>query len=544
MSYLYTIILPIFVFLLHQTTTESSNSIVISTSTNARIFHNQSLGLQVSPSLQHQCASDGKKYTNHPNGRKNQMYYTPNRKPQEESIDDAINQDLQSCIVLALGAHSAQPHYDYGPAGSLNGLMSVWDSWLDNFFSEVSNTTSLVMLLDERDFKNQNITTSKSAYIDLILHNNMGLLPASCVSIDSHSTTRELRNKNAHKHQFHHANCKPSVSSELKSDTNQNHYLNLDQGYFVYYYDYASMSENTNLAQSATERKLRPLMVFVSLHAFPRPEWAKDQDEEYLFVHWRPRRLNRRYPTNYGYVKMTNWYAYHMQNLQILDYFDYGIKLDNDVSFVNSFPLPNLPLVMAQQGAKMLITTRDWYNDDPRICQGIRQCLQNYLHDENKICHMAYHKDKDLAGLATHQAAIDGSELIPGGINYTVFWENNMNVTFRSHFVAFWLGIYTSPQVKYFAQYWNDWDPRGMWDYRWGDQQYWPRPLALFGNGNLTQEILHYEDFNSDNEKYVVHKMWPRQWTVSSTNYFSYQGSNRSLRDQLYTIAAKKFIKK
>lgn len=492
----------------------------------------------MSSSNNHQCFPDASKYTVHPSGNKNQMYFTPNRQLQEDSIADAKNQDLQACIILALGAHSAQPHYDYGPAGSLNGLMSVWDSWLDNFFSEVANTTSLVMLLDERDFKNQNITASKATYVDMILRGNMGMQPASCVSLEPrtpHGASHTLRQKGAHKHQFHHTHC---VTPRGSPESN---FLDLDQGYYVYYYDYASMSENATLAHRAAHD--RPLTVFVSLHAFPRPEWAMDQDEEHLFIHWRPRRLNRRYPTNYGYVKMTNWYAYHMLNLQILDFFDYGIKLDNDVSFATTFPLTNIPLLMAEQRAKMLITTREWYNDDPRICQGIRQCLQHYLHDENRVCRMAYHKGKDLSVLATEQAGADGAELIPGGINYTVFWENNMNVTFRSHFVVFWLGLYTAPQVKHFAKYWNDWDPRGMWDYRWGDQQYWPRPLALFGNGNLSQEILHYEDFNSDNEKYVVHKMWPRQWTVSSTNYFSYQGSNRTARDQLYAIAAKKFIK-
>jgi hypothetical protein len=33
---------------------------------------------------------------------------------------------------------------------------------------------------------------------------------------------------------------------------------------------------------------------------------------------WKPFRLNRRYPTNYGYVKMTNWYAYHMLDLKVI----------------------------------------------------------------------------------------------------------------------------------------------------------------------------------------------------------------------------------
>jgi hypothetical protein len=40
---------------------------------------------------------------------------------------------------------------------------------------------------------------------------------------------------------------------------------------------------------------------------------------------------------------MTNWYSYHMLQLRILEFFDYGDKLDNDVSFVAPFPEHNFP---------------------------------------------------------------------------------------------------------------------------------------------------------------------------------------------------------
>ena len=45
---------------------------------------------------------------------------------------------------------------------------------------------------------------------------------------------------------------------------------------------------------------------------------------------------------------------------------------------------------------------------------------------------------------------------------------------------------------------------------RWGDQQWWPRPISMFGEGNLNKEIDHYDEINTDNEKYLVHKLWPR----------------------------------
>ena len=42
--------------------------------------------------------------------------------------------------------------------------------------------------------------------------------------------------------------------------------------------------------------------------------------------------------------------------------------------------------------------------------------------------------------------------------------------------------------------------------------------------------------------KYVVHKLWPRQGTVKTTQYFNVSGSTRRDRDAKYAEASKKFI--
>ncbi len=82
-----------------------------------------------------------------------------------------------------------------------------------------------------------------------------------------------------------------------------------------------------------------------------------------------------------------------------------------------------------------------------------------------------------------------------------------------------------------------------MWDYRWGDQQWWPRPIAMYGTGDLDRDIDRYDLINTDNGKFVVHKLWPRQGTVLKTQYFNVTGSTRKYRDMLYKEAAKKFIR-
>jgi len=244
--------------------------------------------------------------------------------------------------------------------------------------------------------------------------------------------------------------------------------------------------------------------------------------------------------------------------LQLLDYFDYAGKLDNDVSFVSAFPEYNLPRRLARGQHWMLTSAAGWYHDDPRISQGVELCIYKYLEQESQYCSNVLQQlisaNKNVTN--RYMKALDRQtilkqdvtkkpyliELTPRGENDTTFFESNFNTTFRAHFLVYWLGLYTSPEVKHFAKYWNDFHPYGMWDFRWGDQQWWPRPIAVYGNGYLTQEICHYDEINTDNGKYVVHKEWPRWGTIPKVNYFSFNGTTKKQRQEMYTEAAKKFL--
>ncbi len=94
-----------------------------------RIFPNVSLGLENSDQDSHQCLSSGS-LRDSQNSIKHSLTYTPNRRKQHLTFEDANDQRLQLGIVLVVGGHS-DAHYDYGPAGSINGLMAVWDSWVE-----------------------------------------------------------------------------------------------------------------------------------------------------------------------------------------------------------------------------------------------------------------------------------------------------------------------------------------------------------------------------------------------------------------------------
>lgn len=37
--------------------------------------------------------------------------------------------------------------------------------------------------------------------------------------------------------------------------------------------------------------------------------------------------------------------------------------------------------------------------------------------------------------------------LTPRGMRDMHFWESTLNVTIRAHFLAYWLGLYTAPEV-------------------------------------------------------------------------------------------------
>jgi hypothetical protein len=494
----------------------------------SRIFPNVSFGLRFKADQQ-QCKWNG-----------TIMSYTPNRRVQKDTMHDAELERLQLGVILAVGGHSDQ-HYDYGPAGSINGLMAVWDSWLENFFTYSSNTASLVLLFDERDFLKQNYTRSKQTYLYNIVVRNMGATPVDCVhmrhrhdaTLDSVYKHHEIhvRTANAAAAGIVRGKATGSAANALKvpslHHTGCTNELPLDQGYRVYYIDVAR-NHPTNINQ-------KPLIIFAAVHRFPVPEWVKPEEEEKLFKTWKPWRLPGRFPTNYAYVKMTNWYSYHMLNLQVIDLFDYGGKLDNDVSFVAPFPEPNLPKRLVTKNVQMMATQNGWYYDDSRVAQGVLQCLNSWIAERSKECN-------DVLTRAGSGTSNNNGQLQPQGRTDPTFWEANQNATFRAHFLTFWFGLYDSPETHSLAQYWNDWHPRGMWDYRWGDQQWWPRPIAMFGTGDVSREIDHYDTINTDNEKYLVHKLWPRYGTISKGLYFNVSGSTKLDRDRIYNITSKPFI--
>ena len=146
-----------------------------------RVFTNVSLGLDADLARHgHQCSpEDGKKRAVGAHGDGSSMAYTPNRRPQEDTLLDAHLQKLQLAFVVALGGHR-MGGYNYGASGSINGLGAVWDSWTDHFMARTSNTTSLILLLDERDFLVQNATRDKTYVLYALMYLNVDWYSYAC----------------------------------------------------------------------------------------------------------------------------------------------------------------------------------------------------------------------------------------------------------------------------------------------------------------------------------------------------------------------------
>jgi hypothetical protein len=183
-----------------------------------RAFINASLGLEHIDACSHQCNTKGKRKVTSFVKQPDEMVYTPNRRLQSDTVSSALEGNVQTGVILALGGHN-NGLYDYGPAGSLNGLMSVWDSWRSYFFTETSNTTSLILLLDERDFLHQNITREVGEYVDILVMKNMGASRVQCASaserrivdVRSVKTDNSKLESSAEKNKNKNKNSKPDI---------------------------------------------------------------------------------------------------------------------------------------------------------------------------------------------------------------------------------------------------------------------------------------------------------------------------------------------
>jgi hypothetical protein len=229
----------------------------------------------------------------------------------------------------------------------------------------------------------------------------------------------------------------------------------LDQGYSVF-------TLNT-YANNQTGKPLPgpqpPLVVFLGVARFPEPFWvsrANLSEAEVVAADWKTQRCNY---ANYAYTKFTNWYSYHMlADLRLLDFFDYFWKVDDDVRWFGPLPLDITPHLVEQRAI--------WFHTamahDPIDCIGppLAESVELYLNLQSAGCGRLL------------RAHAEGEP-----------WFEDDTAIYFSEFVGGWLGLYSSPELLEYARVWNYW-PDGMWEWRWGDQQFWTKANGLFDDGS------------------------------------------------------------
>ena len=121
----------------------------------------------------------------------------------------------------------------------------------------------------------------------------------------------------------------------------------------------------------------------------------------------------------------TKWYTLEMLRLEVLDAFDFFAKVDVDVFWLQAV---DLAAVAAAQRAHWLHSFDVESAFSPRCSRTLHSLLPAYL---------------EAAGCGEAHAAAAAAR--------------DPRTTFYSNFVMGWLGLFQSPQLLGFAQYWWSW---------------------------------------------------------------------------------------
>lgn len=431
------------------------------------LFHNVSLGLkhdyrslnasaEYCSLLKHKpkVSSDGSL----------RLSYTPNRRPQKESVTNAK-------LVTVLVDDNLY-------------LLTTWESWKPNYF--LSGKRSVVILFDYMKYEilkeQKNSIQDLDSFYRNLFEINLGLIPA-CVELHTDSSAK-----------------RPECS----------HQLNLDQGYRVYSY-----SGPTNMTNYG--------VVFASVYKFPNPYLSQlYDDKEYGSIKdWKDvcfrgffdfikgddnlarcmshsrfndsslamkllldkgpsttsesghhdHKLRRRLAEeSYTYIKYNTWYPHGSFHLQLIDYFDYFMKLDSDVWLHRPIPADMLTH-MAHDGAVLATGFTELTRDGDR----------GQVNETNKY-----------VSTLAHDCNI--KHLVPAFHPKVIKEYNAVNY---GNFMVTWLGFFTSPQVMHYSRAWSK--APSMFHHRWGDQQYWTIAILWFQRHKYAPLVtyLNYSDFRS-----------------------------------------------
>lgn len=168
---------------------------------------------------------------------------------------------------------------------------------------------------------------------------------------------------------------------------------------------------------------------------------------------------NRNYYFSGYYAAATNLYSVLPFMFKIFDYFDFYFKYDFDLS----------GSINIKEFAFNGIKTKRWYLfgtcfnlDSYYVCNNVRRMMLDYA--KLRLCNRNLINLINTTNECTH---------LPG-------W-----------FTGMWLGLYSSPEIRDFSDYYLTYQ-KGITQNRWGDQQFFTNSLLLFSNKNKLHYNLSY----------------------------------------------------
>ncbi|KAA8494329.1 hypothetical protein FVE85_4304 [Porphyridium purpureum] len=168
------------------------------------------------------------------------------------------------------------------------------------------------------------------------------------------------------------------------------------------------------------------------------------------------------------YAYATNWYGFELPFLKVIDYFDFVFKFDADMRACRSAPMDMVGDMIRTRAVYMTSQTLT-----DRKCSGTnKELLFHFLAKEEQRC-----------GFRIHPQA-----------NEHMWWDDQL-VPY-SNFFGVWLGLLTSPEVSRFAVEYRDFTT-GLWENRWGDQQFWSNIWGLFFPHAYNEHVLNLEEWRS-----------------------------------------------
>lgn len=165
------------------------------------------------------------------------------------------------------------------------------------------------------------------------------------------------------------------------------------------------------------------------------------------------------------YVYGTNWYAFGMMRLPVMDFFDMWFKIDWDVKFFG--PMPDL-LEVAQYESKQpaVAVFSDYYDEPDWVTLGTLDWERAVFAEASQGCPGVR------APFTCRDAATCHSRRVV-----------------HSNFIGGYMGFWQSPEVMWLASRYEVFLD-GMWQHRWGDQQFWSHVMAMLLSAEEQRELV------------------------------------------------------